>query len=183
MQGLHPDIVARLPQWQFAAAKYFVRLDAGPQPADRLAALQAVLQQLGPVLRALHAADVCWHGSHWHTAMVDALASAKAGLPHLSFSVRVWSLSDDFIAPLLRMGSATLKIVSANDIADIGTHQHAEAVWPWGELDIRELDVALLAKFPRPAPGKTLTIGAWERVSCTSMIERVSTQPCALVCM
>ncbi len=151
--------------------------------ADQLAALQAVLQQLGPVLRAPHTTDVSWDGGwQWDTAMADALVSAKAGLPHVAFTVHVYTLSDDRIGPLLHMGTATLKAVKADSIY-LTTEQHAEAVWPWDELDLIDLDVSQLVRFPRPAPGKTLTFDVWNEVNITDEVTRVSERPYVYVCV
>ncbi len=170
-QGLHQDVVSRLPQWRFTAHKYNIAGCWSKQPAEQVAALQAVLQQLGPVLRAPHTTDVCWaDGWQWDMAMADALVSAKACLPHVTFTVDVYTLSDTQIGPVIRMWPA-IASVSASSIEL--QQQHDGLVWPWEELSLGGFDVTDLVNFPRPAPGKTVTLKVVENVEITDAVTQV----------
>ncbi len=170
MQGLHPDVVSRLPQWHFTAPMYDITGYSSLPPTEQLSALQAVLQQLGSVLRAPHTTDVCWaDGWQWDMAMADALVSAKAGLPHVAFSLRV-SLTDSQVRPVVSMWPAVADVsVSTIEL----TPTHDDVVWPWDDVSIGWLRPQELVNFPRPAPGKTLTVVVCDTVEITDAVVQV----------
>lgn len=129
---------------------------------DQHTALCTVLQQLS----ALQAPGITIRLVRWRWThpMALSLAAALPALPHLQFSLRLESLTNELLGVALAMGPCVrgLHVGSLH----LQTNTHANTPWPWEDVYIGAwpFDVTALLRLPCPVRGGSGSGGGTRRV-------------------
>ncbi len=162
MQGMDADLLDHIAGWRIQCKRVRMDLDGSMPAADRHAAFNAMLQQLGELLQPGVPAELqagCWQ---WTAELSDAFTAAAAasssgggggsgghgGTQHrlLPPTRLLQPLTDALLGMVLATG-AHMPSLSVPSLA-LQSDQHAAAAWPWHELSVETVDVADLRKLP-----------------------------------
>lgn len=153
MQSWTPEVVERLSEWRFLF-KTALQIEGISGQETDAASLGEQLTQLSRLEAPNTAIEISRNA--WSSKTLKILAAHLPTLSHLRFgTLFVHHLGDSELTQLLRMGRVIRKLLITR--LQLESDQHASAAWPWKEVTIDMVDVALLTKLPRPS-GRTATI-------------------------
>ncbi len=157
LQGLHPDIVERLPTWHFpdteTISMYASETD---QPLDQPAALRSTLRQLTDLQSPCDQLTLTsWT---WTEELGIAASEATDALARFKLSVIDGDLTvtDEVLRGLLRLGTHVVNVEA--DLLELQTGC-SDAVWPWQTLRLCSLDVGQVGLLGGSLSGPTCTYG------------------------